>query len=160
MPDDPSDSKPINTDPFSFKDILDEQNEDEFYFDIYDDLFNTDYKYSDVTSSSTQFIKTIFLARLRTIEQDSIRVYWSRKDSTQKDPSLLNYDKDIDLTVRNYTITIIDSIILDKEYTTSYTGEAIFKLRYDTKQRWQILKWEDRNTTIGNPGKPYFHPEF
>ena len=87
-------------------------------------------------------------------EKDTILVIWFLVDPTSNDP-YFDVEKEIELKTRGYYILLGDSLPTD----TSYTGEALFKLRYNKDfNRWIISYWRDVPTD--GAAKSFFHPEF
>lgn len=151
--------RPKNTDLFNFKDIL-KNNDVQFKFDNYNYLFHENFKYVDPYLN--EYSKARLLSRFGAIEpeytggpeKDTILVIWFLVDPTSNDP-YFDDKKEIELKTRGYYILRGDSLPTD----TSYTGEAVFKLRYNKDlNEWVISYWRDVPTD-GAP-KSFFHPEF
>lgn len=157
-PEDPQGDK--NVDPFSFKEIL-EYNNDQFDFEDYYYLFHESFIYVD--PNLNEYSKTKLLSRLGTIEseyigdseEDTIIVNWFLVDPTSDDP-YFDRERVITLQPRGYKIIEMEN---DSIPPDTLTGEATFKLRYDKViQDWVISYWKDVPTD-GSP-KSFFHPEF
>ena len=156
-PEDPQ--GPKNTDLFKFKDIL-KNNAEQFDFEDYNYLFHENFIYVDPYLN--KFSKPRLLSRLGAIEpeytggpeKDTISVIWFLADTTSNDP-YFDEEKEITLVPRGYYILLGDSLPTD----TSYTGEALFKLRYNKDlNEWIISYWRDVPTD--GAAKSFFHPEF
>ena len=156
-PEDPQ--GPKNPDLFNFKDIL-KNNDEQFKFDNYNYLFHENFIYVDPYLN--KYSKPRLLSRFGAIEpeytggpeKDTILVIWFLVDPTSNDP-YFDVEKEIELKTRGYYILLGDSLPTD----TSYTGEALFKLRYNKDfNRWIISYWRDVPTD--GAAKSFFHPEF
>lgn len=143
-------------DSLSFKQILTNTSE-KFDFQDYDDLFADDFVYVNAEIPSDISNKDKILSRLNTIISKNVIVKWYN-ESGKNDPQF-DKDKLITLAPRTSKVNVIKTIN-NKDSVTTYTGESIFELIYDTKiEVWRINRWRDKNTT-NNGGKSYFHPLF